>query len=121
MADKLEGSITPVCRVCRRPSAVRHFSLRFVVVVVKITVQHMGTKGVDNLQIEGPANLCFCFVFFACKNESVARCEMEFSSLRGRWSDSSFPGFEVTKTKPNEEKVDLRVQIDSKDCQREST
>lgn len=81
-------------------------------------MQHMGTKGVDNLQIEGPANLYF---FFACKNESVVRCEMKFSSLRGRWSDSSFPGFEVTKTKPNEEKVDLRVQIDSKDCQREST
>lgn len=47
----------------------------------------MGTRGVDNLQIEGPANLC-CF---ACENESVARCEMKFGSPHSRWSDSSFP------------------------------
>lgn len=36
------------------------FFFLVVVVVVKITMQHMVTKGVDNLQIEGPANLC-CF------------------------------------------------------------
>lgn len=55
---------------------------------------------IDNIQIEGLWNC----VVFACENESVLRCEMKFTFSAQQMEWFIFPGFEVTKIKPNEGK-----------------